>query len=424
MGIFIFIVIFEFIYIYSIILAKVILKIWGRLMFEKYIDLLLECIDFKKENILFINYDEINQDLINIMVRYLNSMGINNIYLDKENINKEQEILKNIEISNIESHPFFDDSIWNDYALKGAKFLIFRSPVPGIMDDIESLKISKSSYIKSKTKHIFNKYQLEYKINWCYAVLPNKIWADKVFYGVANSFELLQNTIYKICNNNSVEEWKSIFIRSKERIDKLNSLNIKELYYTNSIGTNLKIELSKNSIWCNAATKGITNMPSYEIFTSPDFRKTDGIVYNSKPLNYNGKIIDKFYLKFKDGKVVDYDAEVGYSALEGIIKSDSNSCYLGECAIVENDSPISKLNLTFGVTLLDENASCHLALGRGFYKCFNNWENYNEQDLLNLGLNMSQIHVDFMIGTEDMKITANTFDNKEVKIFENGKYLI
>lgn len=393
-------------------------------MFEKYIDLLLNCINFEKENILFINYDVINKDLINKMVKYLNSIGINNIYLDKEDIRKEHEILKNIEIDNIENHSFFDDSIWNYYAMKGAKFLIFRSPVPGIMDDIESSKISKSYYTKAKTKHIFNKYQLEYKINWCYAVLPNKIWADKVFKGIDNSYELLQNTIYKICNNNSVSDWKSIFRKSKERIDKLNNLKIKELYYTNSLGTNLKIELSKNSIWCNAATKGITNMPSYEIFTSPDFRKTDGIVYNSRPLNYNGKIIDKFYLKFKDGKVIDYDAEIGYLVLEGIINSDSNSCYLGECAIVENDSPISKLNLIFGVTLLDENASCHLALGRGFYKCFDNWTNCNEEDLLNLGLNMSEIHVDFMIGTDDMKIMANTFDNKLVKIFENGKYII
>ena len=117
------------------------------------------------------------------------------------------------------------------------------------------------------------------------------------------------------------------------------------IYYKNSLGTNLKIELSENSIWCDTATKGITNMPSYEIFTSPDYRKTEGIVYNSKPLFYNGKLIDNFYLKFKDGKVVDYDAEVGYETLKGIIESDSNSCYLGECAIVENDSPISKLNL-------------------------------------------------------------------------------
>jgi len=165
-------------------------------------------------------------------------------------------------------------------------------------------------------------------------------------------------------------------------------------------------------------------MPSYEIFTSPDFRKTEGIVYNSKPLFYNGKSIDNFYLKFENGKVIEYDAEIGYETLKGIIESDSNSCYLGECAIVENYSPISKLNLNFGVTLLDENASCHLALGRGFYKCFNNFNNYNEEELLDRGLNLSDVHVDFMIGTDDLEIIIKTYDNKIIKIYENGKYIL
>ena len=393
-------------------------------MFFKYIDLLLYCIDYRDEDILFINYDIINQELIDIMINYLNSKGINNIYLDKEDIRKEHEILKNIDLNDIERNPFFDDSVWNEYAIKNAKFIIFRSPIPNVMENIDEEKISKAYYIKEKTKNIFNKYKLEYKISWCYAVLPNKLWADKLFDNNINSYQILENTIYNICNNNSIEEWNNFFIKNKQIIEKLNNLKIKEIYYKNSLGTDLKIELSENSIWCDTATKGITNMPSYEIFTSPDYRKTEGIVYNSKPLFYNGKLIDNFYLKFKDGKVVDYDAEVGYETLKGIIESDSNSCYLGECAIVENDSPISKLNLNFGVTLLDENASCHLALGRGFYKCFNNSKNYNKEELLKRGLNLSDIHVDFMIGTSDLEITVKTYDNKIIKIYENGKYIL
>ncbi|MBE6160456.1 MAG: aminopeptidase [Lactobacillales bacterium] len=393
-------------------------------MFFKYIDLLLYCVDYKKEDILFINYDVINQELIEIMLNYLNSKGINDIYLDKEDIQKEHELLKEINLNDIENNLFFDDSIWNEFASKNAKFLIFRSPIPNIMEDIEEEKISKSCYIKEKTKSIFNKYKLEYKINWCYAVLPNKIWADKLFNNNINSYQILENTLYKICNNNSIEEWNNFFIKNKQIIEKLNNLKIKEIYYKNSLGTDLKIALSENSIWCDTATKGITNMPSYEIFTSPDFRKTEGIVYNSKPLFYNGKSIDNFYLKFENGKVIEYDAEIGYETLKGIIESDSNSCYLGECAIVENYSPISKLNLNFGVTLLDENASCHLALGRGFYKCFNNFNNYNEEELLDRGLNLSDVHVDFMIGTDDLEIIIKTYDNKIIKIYENGKYIL
>jgi len=199
-------------------------------MFFKYIDLLLYCVDYKKEDILFINYDVINQELIEIMLNYLNSKGINDIYLDKEDIQKEHELLKEINLNDIENNLFFDDSIWNEFASKNAKFLIFRSPIPNIMEDIEEEKISKSCYIKEKTKSIFNKYKLEYKINWCYAVLPNKIWADKLFNNNINSYQILENTLYKICNNNSIEEWNNFFIKNKQIIEKLNNLKIKEIY--------------------------------------------------------------------------------------------------------------------------------------------------------------------------------------------------
>ena len=143
----------------------------------------------------------------------------------------------------------------------------------------------------------------------------------------------------------------------------------------------------------------IVNMPSYEVFASPVYNKTEGIVYCSMPLIYNGVLIDEFWLKFENGKVVDYDAKVGKEVLKGIIEFDENSSFLGECALVEYDSPISNLNLIFGTTLIDENASCHLALGSSFSECLINGIGKSDEELLEKGLNVSKSHVDFMIGT-------------------------
>ena len=163
-------------------------------------------------------------------------------------------------------------------------------------------------------------------------------------------------------------------------------------------------------------------MPSYEVFTSPIYNKTNGIVYSSKPLFYNDACIDSFWIKFKDGKVIDFDAKVGKEVLEEIINSDEYSCYLGEAALVEAGSPIDAMNINFGTTLIDENASCHLALGAGFSECIQNGTLMDEKELFSHGINVSRQHVDFMMGTDDLNIIGTTHDGKEIKIFENGKF--
>ena len=395
-------------------------------MEEKYIDLLLKkCINLNKSKVLFINYDIVNQDFIDKLEFRAKELGVKEIFLDENNIYKEHEILKSIELSEIEKHPYFNRSIWDDYAEKNSNFLIFRAPNPGIMDDINSEKVARAEYIKRHTSSLYRRKQFTYEIPWCIAALPNKKWADNIFENKENAYNLLENAIYEACmvnTNNPIESWNKHLENNKYMIDKLNNLKIKILHYKNKLGTDLKIELLKDAIWCDASTSGLVNMPSYEIFTSPDYRKTNGIVYSSRPLVYNNGLIDNFWIRFEDGKAVDYDAEKGYEILNGIINSDENSCYLGECALVENNSPISNTNLVYGLTLFDENASCHLALGEGFIECSNDNENLTKEELLKKGINVSKAHVDFMIGTPDLEIEAETFDGQKIKILENGNF--
>ena len=203
---------------------------------------------------------------------------------------------------------------------------------------------------------------------------------------------------------------------------------LKSLHYTNSLGTDFIVELGKGAIWCGAdeempdGTPLIVNMPTEEIFTSPLRNSTNGIVYASKPLIYNGALIDKFWLKFEEGKVVDYDSEVGKDVLKTLIDFDEGSSYLGEVALVEYDSPISNSNILFYNTLYDENAACHLALGIGFPCCYENGADMSVEELLEVGVNHSDEHTDFMIGTSDLRIVGTTYNNEEVIIFENGNF--
>ena len=226
-----------------------------------------------------------------------------------------------------------------------------------------------------------------------------------------------------IDRDNPSDSWNLFLDRNKKISKYLNSLNIDKLHYTNSLGTDLILYLPGNYIYESALDSDIlVNMPSYEIFTSPVYNKNEGIVYSSKPLVYQGGLIDDFYIRFKDGKVIEYDAKIGRDILKGIIETDNNSCYLGECALVEVDSPIAKMNKVFGTTLIDENASCHLALGEGFAECIEGGLNMNDDELLSNGINRSKTHVDFMIGTDDLNIVATLRNGEEINIFENGKF--
>ena len=168
----------------------------------------------------------------------------------------------------------------------------------------------------------------------------------------------------------------------------------------------------------------VANIPTEEIFTSPNRLETRGIVYSSKPLVYNGFIIDNFWIKFSDGKVVDFDAAKGKDILKSIIEGDETSCYLGECALVPYDSPISNSGVIFYTTLFDENASCHLALGTGFPNTLDGTDGKTKDELIDMGLNVSDVHVDFMVGTSDLKIEGITYDGDSVLIFDAGNFSV
>lgn len=396
-------------------------------MEDKYVELLIKkCTNLENNKCLFITYNKEIKDFVSKIVSYAKNMGVSDIYLEEEDINYTHELLSNLSLDEIKNNKYFDKSIWDTYAKKGASFLILETETPHVMDDIDSEKIGLMGKLKRETKPLYRKLQRECKLPWCIACYPGKAWAKDIFPNDSDSFEKLKSSIFKVCMLDKEDpslEWDKFIERNNSVMAKLNSLNLNKLHYTNSLGTDLYIYLPSGYLYAGGKDElCIVNMPSYEVFTSPVYNKTHGIVYSSKPLMYNGSLIDKFWIKFESGKVVDYDAEVGKEVLKEIIETDEYSCYLGEAALVEYDSPISNLGFNFGTTLIDENASCHIALGAGFSECIKGGLNMTVEQLKEKGINDSKQHVDFMIGTKDLNIVGETIDGKSIPIFENGNF--
>ena len=274
--------------------------------------------------------------------------------------------------------------------------------------------------------------RMENRYQWCIAAVPGNAWAKKLFPDtrVSTSVEKLWSAILDTSrvDDDPVAAWDRHNADLQSRCDYLNSLKIRELHYKAANGTDFRVGLLPNALFCAGGERTLggtyfnPNIPTEEVFTSPRRGDADGIVYSSKPLSYGGQLIENFRIRFEGGRAVEVGAEKGEELLREIIGMDEGAAYLGECALVPYESPINKTGILFYNTLFDENAACHLALGRGFTNLIRDYEKYSEEELHKMGINDSIVHEDFMIGTPDLSITALTEDGKTVEIFKNGTF--
>jgi len=302
---------------------------------------------------------------------------------------------------------------------------------PDGLKGINQEKYSKANQAITKiTKPYRDKMDNRYQ--WCIAAVPGEAWAKKVFPGLRKNvaIEKLWEAILfsSRCDEDPIASWDKHNTNLHNKCDYLNSLGIKTLCYKSSNGTDIKVGMIEDAQFLGGSHKTVqgvdfnANIPSEEVFISPKKGVADGIVYSSKPLSYQGELIDNFYVKFENGKAVEVGAEKNAELLKKIISMDDNAAYLGECALVPYESPIRESGVLFYSTLFDENAACHFALGRGFTNTIKDFEKYTLEEMHEKGINDSIIHVDFMIGTKDLDITAETFDGKTVQIFKNGSW--
>ena len=311
-------------------------------------------------------------------------------------------------------------------------------------DGLDGMDQQKNAAARSARYQQLKKYydDMDNKYQWCIAAVPGEAWAQKVFPGIGKrkAMEKLWRAILYTCRITDengrplspIKEWKKHNEGLAARCEHLNNLQIRSLRYSASNGTDLVVGMMDDGVFAGGVSKTIArrprniwynpNLPTEEVFTTPKRGCADGIVYSSKPLSYCGETIENFSIRFEGGKAVEARAEKGEEALRAMLATDEGAAYLGECALVPQDSPICKSGITFINTLFDENAACHLALGSGFCECVRNYESYTIDECRARGVNDSAIHVDFMIGTPDLSITAVCADGSEVQIFKDGNW--
>ncbi len=305
---------------------------------------------------------------------------------------------------------------------------------PDLLKGLDQAKISEAIRENSKVTKEFVKYTMNDIVSWLVISVPTKKWASKVFPDLNEdaAYDKLWETILDVSR---VEEsweatkknWQDHIATLEEKAKYLNDQQFDKVHYESSNGTDLWVKLPKNHIWMSAGSKNakgdefIPNMPTEEVFTAPQYDGVDGRLVATKPLVYNGVVINDFEFSFKDGKVIDFDAKEARDTLAKMLESDEGSKNLGEIALVPYDSPISKSNILFYNTLFDENASCHFALGKAYPTCVLGGADLDESELNERGINDSLIHEDFMVGTDDLKITGYK-NEEEFPIFKNGNW--
>lgn len=310
--------------------------------------------------------------------------------------------------------------------------IMLESDDPDGLKGINQGKIAKAD---QKSWPIVKPYwdEMENKYQWCIAAVPGAAWAKKLFPELpkGRAIEKLWEAILftSRVTEDPVAAWEAHDKDLADRCAYLNSLGIAELVYRGDNGTDLTVGMIPEAEFKGGGDRtklsGVffnPNIPTEECFISPMRGKAEGIVYATKPLSYNGELIENFSVRFENGKAVEVRAEKNQALLEQMIAMDEGSAYLGECALVPVNSPIAESGMLFYNTLFDENAACHLALGMGFADTIRGFEDKTLDECRELGVNDSMEHVDFMIGYEGLDIDAVTRDGRTVPIFRRGRW--
>lgn len=400
---------------------------------EKYAALALQTgVNLQENQALMINAPIEGAAFTRIVARKAYEMGAKDVHINWSDDELSRLFFENAPDDVVGDFPEWKVKLHNTYVEDGAAVLSIRSTNPDLLKDIDPSRIAEASKASAKALRNFRKYTMNDKVTWSIISIPSEEWAQKVFPDKPKdeAVEQLWDTIVKIVRvdkDDPIAAWKEHNETLEVVRELLNKKNYQKLIYK-APGTNLEIALPKGHIWKGGSAvseKGITfnpNMPTEEVFTMPHKYGVNGTVSSTKPLNYGGSLIDHFTLTFKDGKVVDYKAEQGEETLKHLLDSDEGSRRLGEVALVPHESPVSQSGLIFYNTLFDENASCHIALGKAYPTNLQGGSGMSEKELDQHGVNDSLNHVDFMIGSENLDIDGVKEDGTTEAVFRNGTW--
>lgn len=327
----------------------------------------------------------------------------------------------------------WDAQMTDDVSAEGAAWLAVHAEDPEHLRGVDPDRIRRARIASGKAFKPFRERETRNEFPWCVCSVPTEAWARAVFPDLDGdrAVERLWEEILKACRvtgEDAVEVWRAHSDELQRWVERLNEFNFRFLRYKNALGTDLTVELPEGHYWAGGAEKCVksgvmfsANIPTEEVFTLPKRDGVNGVVRASKPLAYDGTVIEGLRFELKDGKIVDARADRGEEVLRGAVAVDEGAGSFGEVALVPCDSPISNSGVLFYNTLLDENASCHFAFGDS-YPNIRGSENMTAEELKARGANSSMTHVDFMVGTPDLSIVGTTWDGKEVPVFVDGNF--
>ena len=406
---------------------------------ERYANVILTSLNIQEGQNLLIRTEPVHWKFASIIAAEAYKRGARYVRVDsneKENPllykarieNSKDKYLEYVPAFRIETRRLQIEENWALIALVGTED-------PDILASLNPERNTKTGKAIAEAKKPFIEAIQNNRIQWIVAFVPTEILAGKIMNmepsaaAIDKLWEVLIPILH-LDNDDPSAEWVKSGKTLKRRASALNNLELKEVFFKGP-GTDLKIGLSQKAIWHGGSSvteNGIgfsPNIPTEEIFTAPDFRTTEGIVKITRPVLVPaiGKIIEGGWLEFKAGKVVSYGADSGKDVLDQYLAMDPAAAYLGELALVDSNSPIFKSGKTFYNILFDENASCHIALGSAYPDCYEGGSSMSEKELLDNGINVSNLHTDFMIGSPDVDVTGLTWDGRKIDIIIDGEFV-
>ncbi|QKY70541.1 aminopeptidase [Lentibacillus sp. CBA3610] len=404
-------------------------------MKEKYAELALRTgVNLQKNQALMINAPIEGADFTRTVAKKAYEMGAKDVHINWED--DELTLLKyeNAPDEVIGTFPEWKVKLLDTYAEDGAAVLSIRSTNPDLLKDIDSSRVAMANKASAQAMKNFRQYTMNDRITWSIITIPTGDWAQKIFPEKSreDAVESLWDaiaTIVRVDQDDPIAAWDEHNKTLETAREILNRKKYTKLVFK-APGTDLAIELPDGHIWKGGSAvseQGTTfnpNMPTEEVFSLPHKYGVNGTVSSTKPLNYGGSLIDNFSLTFKDGKVVDYQAEQGEETLKHLLETDEGSRRLGEVALVPDESPVSQSGLIFYNTLYDENASCHIALGKAYPTNLEGGAEMDDEALDSHGVNDSLNHVDFMIGSNKLDIDGVLDDGTTEAVFRNGTWAL
>ncbi len=403
---------------------------------EKYAELALRTgVNLQKDQKLMINSTVEGAPFTRIVARKAYEMGAEDVHIVWADDELTRLRYEYADVETLKEVPDWQRDMFSYFGEKGAAILSIRSTDPDLLKGIDAGKVAAATKARSEAMTKFRDFTMNDRIQWSIVSIPIPAWAQKIFPGESEekAVEKLWEQIFSIVRvdrEDPVAAWEDhnqTLIKAKQF---LNKKKYSKLIYK-APGTDLEVELPNNHIWKGGASQTVEgnvpfnpNMPTEEVFTAPHKYGVNGQVSSTKPLNYGGNVIDNFTLTFKDGKVVDFKAEEGEETLQHLLDTDEGSTRLGELALVPHESPISQSGLIFYNTLYDENASCHLALGKAYPNNVEGGSDMSEEQLDQSGVNHSLSHVDFMMGSDELDIDGVLEDGTTEPVMRKGSWAI